>query len=74
MPRSLFYVPPMKRKSFLLLATLVITGFGLNSCADEPEKKPVGPVSQTSRIPWNSPVAGQGQGQFGMMPQNQYRR
>jgi hypothetical protein len=34
----------------------------------------VGPVSETSKIPWNSPVAGQGQGQFGMMPQNQYRR
>lgn len=40
----------------------------------ESEKKPVGPVSDTSMIPWNSPVAGQGQGQFGMMPQNQYRR
>ncbi len=74
MPRSLFYAPPMKRKSLPLLAIVLITGFGLNSCADEPEKKPVGPVSETSKIPWNSPVAGQGQGQFGMMPQNQYRR
>lgn len=64
----------MKRKSLPLLAIVLITGFGLNSCADEPEKKPVGPVSETSKIPWNSPVAGQGQGQFGMMPQNQYRR
>lgn len=64
----------MKRKTITLLATVLITGFGLISCADEPEKKPVGPVSETSRIPWNTPVPGQGQGQFGMMPQNQYRR
>jgi hypothetical protein len=63
----------MKRSAFLLLAAL-FTGFGFSSCADEPEKRPVGPVSETSRIPWNTPVAGQGQGQFGMMPQNQYRR
>jgi hypothetical protein len=63
----------MKRTVSLLLAALV-TGFGFTSCADEPERKPVGPVSETSKIPWNTPVAGQGQGQFGMMPQNQYRR
>lgn len=63
----------MKRKVSLLIIAL-LTGFGFSSCADEPEKKPVGPVSETSAIPWNSPVAGQGQGQFGMMPQNQYRR
>lgn len=53
---------------------ILATAFGFTSCADEAEKKPVGPVSDTSKIPWNSPVAGQGQGQFGMMPQNQYRR
>jgi hypothetical protein len=64
----------MKRIPFLLPAAILFTGFGLSSCADEPEKKPVGPVSETSKIPWNTPVAGQGQGQFGMMPQNQYRR
>ena len=64
---------PMKRDILLLLAAL-FTGLGFTSCAEEPEKKPVGPVSETSAIPWNSPVAGQGQGQFGMMPQNQYRR
>lgn len=64
----------MKRNSALVLAML-IGGFGLSSCVNkEVEKKPVGPVSETSKIPWNSPVAGQGQGQFGMMPQNQYRR
>ena len=64
---------PMKRNFFLLL-TAAAAAFGFSSCADEPEQKPVGPVSDTSKIPWNSPVAGQGQGQFGMMPQNQYRR
>jgi hypothetical protein len=56
------------------IAALMITGFGHVSCAEKPEPKPLGPVSETSRIPWNSPVPGQGQGQFGMMPQNQYRR
>jgi hypothetical protein len=74
MPRSLIYDQPMTCKTFALSAALIVVGFGLNSCADNPEKKPVGPVSETSKIPWNSPVAGQGQGQFGMMPQNQYRR
>lgn len=61
----------MKRNLSLLLVVLSV---GFTSCAEERGKKPVGPVSDTSRIPWNSPVAGQGQGQFGMMPQNQYRR
>lgn len=74
MPRSLFYVQPMKRPTYPLLAAVLFAGFSLASCANEAEKKPVGPVSDTSRIPWNTPVAGQGQGQFGMMPQNQYRR
>lgn len=63
----------MKRNFYLFLLVLS-AGFGFTSCADEPVKKPVGPVSETSKIPWNSPVSGQGQGQFGMMPQNQYRR
>lgn len=47
---------------------------GMCSCAKESERKPVGPVSETSKIPWNQPVAGQGQGQFGMLPGSQYRR
>ncbi len=63
----------MKRILVLPLASL-IAAVGFTSCADEPEKKPVGPVSETSKIPWNTQVPGQGQGQFGMMPQNQYRR
>jgi len=66
-------LPPMKRPVLLLLAALV-GGFGVTSCIVKPEKTPTGPVSETSKIPWNSPVAGQGQGQLGMMSQNQYRR
>lgn len=73
MHQSLFYLRPMKHNVSLFIAAL-ITGFCFSSCANEPETKPVGPVSETSNIPWNTPVAGQGQGQFGMMPQNQYRR
>ena len=63
----------MKRRLSLLLLVLA-TGFGFSSCADEAEKTAAGPVSDTSKMPWNSPVAGQGQGQFGALPQNQYRR
>ena len=51
---------------FSLFATL--------ACTQDPEKKPIGPTTDTSKIPWNSPVPGQGQGQFGALPQNQYRR
>ncbi len=63
----------MKRYA-ILLSFVASASFGFSSCADEPEKKPLGPVSDTSKMPWNTPVAGQGQGQMGMMPQNQYRR
>lgn len=52
---------------------LIITAALLPSCADE-STKPVGPVSESSQIPWNTPVAGQGGGQFSMLPQNQHRR
>lgn len=59
----------------LSVKSLSLAAFGfLVSCAGEPEKKPVGPTSDTSRISWNSQVPGQGMGQLGMMPQNQYRR
>jgi hypothetical protein len=64
---------PMKLHLALLLAALS-GSLAFSSCAESTEKKPVGPATETSKIPWNSPVAGQGQGQFGMMPQNQYRR
>lgn len=58
----------MKR---LLLLAFVATGF--TSCADE-NQKPVGPTTESSKIPWNRPIAGQGGGQFSALPQNQYRR
>ena len=63
----------MTRNVCLLLGAF-LAALGFSSCAGEQENKPVGPVSESSRIPWNRPIAGQGQGQFGMMPQNQYRR
>jgi len=64
----------MKHPITLLWVVASMTAFFLTSCAGEPEKKPAGPTSETSSIPWNKPVPGQGQGQFGMLPQNQYRR
>jgi hypothetical protein len=63
---------PMQRNISLCLLALV-AALGITACADT-EKKPAGPVSTSSQIPWNTPIAGQGQGQMGMMPQNQYRR
>ncbi len=63
----------MKHNTSLWIAALVIS-LGFTACVKEAEKKPVPPTSDTSQIPWNSPVPGQGQGQFGMLPQNQYRR
>jgi hypothetical protein len=58
-------------KRILLLAVVAAV---LPSCADYETTKPLGPVSNTSRIPWNTPVAGQGGGQMGMLDQNKYRR
>jgi hypothetical protein len=60
--------------ALVILACPVV--LSLNSCTQgEPEKKPVGPPgSEVSKIPWNTPISGQGQGQFGMMEQNKYRR
>ena len=68
----MFYVRPM-RGTLLFAALAAPALLGLTSCV-EPEKKPVGPTSNTSNIPWNKPVPGQGQGQFGMLEQNRYRR
>ncbi len=61
-------------RNYSLLLLALVSGFAFTSCATETEEKPMGPVSETSKLPWNSPIAGQGQGQLGMMPQNQYRR
>lgn len=59
----------MKRILLLALAAVVFP-----SCADE-TTKPVGPVTESSQIPWNVPINGQGGGgQFSMLPQNQHRR
>ncbi|MES2996734.1 MAG: hypothetical protein V4733_07985 [Verrucomicrobiota bacterium] len=50
----------------------------LASCATQEElaerRKPVPPNTETSKIPWNQPIGGQGMGQMGMMMQNQHRR
>lgn len=70
MPTFIFPSPPAACKCLLALAA----GAFLASCAKEPEKKPVGPTSENSPISWNTQIPGQGMGQFGMMPQNQYRR
>jgi hypothetical protein len=51
----------------------LILGLGITSCV-ESEPKPAGPVSESNQLPWNVPIAGQGQGQFGALPQNQFRR
>lgn len=56
---------------FLLSTAALIA---LASCASEPEKKPVGPTSDTSNISWTGQVTNPIQGQFGMLPQNQHRR
>lgn len=40
----------------------------------EQEKKPVPPPTTSSNMPWNVPQSGQGQGQFGMIPQMTQRR
>lgn len=62
-------------KRIALLSLLAIAPMmGLTSCGPKPEPKPVGPTSETSKIPWNRPIAGQGQGSFGMVPGSQFRR
>ena len=60
-------------KRILFLAVAIITPLGLMSCA-EPEPQVATPKSNSSKLPWNMPGPGQGQGQLGMLPQNQYRR
>jgi hypothetical protein len=73
MPRGHFYCRAMR----FLLATLAVTAvLPLASCktGDEEEvRKPVGPPSQSSQIPWNKPIPGQGGGAFGALPQQPRR-
>ena len=54
----------------LLLALSLV--LALTSCPSSVEK-PVGPVSEKDPKPWNPPVAGQGAGAFGAMPQQPRR-
>ena len=64
------------RGTLLLPIAAAVAGLCLTACATkEPERKAVPPVSKNGNIPWNSqgPTGG-GQGQFGMLQQNQYRR
>jgi len=58
----------------LILAASLLTLF-LPSCAseDEEDRKPAGPVSTSSQIPWNKPQPGQGGGALGALPQTPRR-
>ncbi len=58
-------------KRFVILA---IVASCFVSCTDQEPKKQLGPVSQSSQLPWNMPQKGQGGGALGAMPQNQHRR
>ena len=64
---------PSMRLSFSLAAVALIANLTV-SCVEPPEKKPVGPQSDAGKMPWNVPQNGQGQGQFGMIPQMNQRR
>lgn len=60
----------MKKSTFILVSILSVI---FVSCV-ESEKKITRPTSDRSKMPWNTPIAGQGQGQFGMLPGSQDRR
>jgi len=62
------------KKFYRYALALIALPFAVASCADEAATRPAGPDSGSSAMPWNTPVPGQGQGQFGMLPQNQHRR
>lgn len=74
MRRSFFYLAAMTKRVALPCSVLALVFCGLCSCAETPEKKPVGPTSENSKISWSGQVTSPIQGQLGMMPQNQYRR
>ena len=62
-------------RSLLFTAAAGLLAVSFTSCGSvENEKKPVAPKSSVSNMPWNTPVSGQGQGQFAMMPQLSQRR
>lgn len=63
-------------RGILKLTTVAVLALAaLPSCVDsEPVRKPVPPVSENSKLPWNSQGPSGGGAQFGALPQNQYRR
>jgi hypothetical protein len=62
------------QRRLLLSSAALATALAFTSCAGEPEKKPVGPTSENSRLSWTGQVTNPIQGQLGMLPQNQHRR
>ncbi|MCH7224575.1 hypothetical protein [Haloferula sp. A504] len=61
-----------------LLVALAIASLGMPfvSCTTDPDldPQPTKPPSASSQLPHNRPVAGQGAGQFGALPNQQLRR
>ncbi len=57
----------------MLAVTTVLPLVSCTTGDEEEERKPVGPPSQSSQIPWNRPVPGQGGGAFGALPQQPRR-
>ncbi|MBN8456830.1 MAG: hypothetical protein J0M04_03225 [Verrucomicrobia bacterium] len=64
------------RATLLLLASTAFITAPLVSCVhkDPEDRQGVPPPSANSKIPWNSQGPSGGGAQFGMMPQNKYRR
>ena len=61
---------------FALAAIALSAVLPLSSCVtkdDEVKRKAVPPPNTSSQIPWNKPVAGQGGGAFGALPQQPRR-
>ncbi|HEY1122997.1 MAG TPA: hypothetical protein VGE67_15400 [Haloferula sp.] len=57
----------------LILAAVAVAVLSPSCAEKETERKPVPPPSSSSSIPWNKPVAGQGGGAFGALPQQPRR-
>jgi hypothetical protein len=56
-------------KPLILLAVVCLAPF-FASCVDqEPARKPVPPTSSAGSMPWNRPMPGEGNSQFGGMLQ-----
>ncbi|MDX1680672.1 MAG: hypothetical protein R3242_08075 [Akkermansiaceae bacterium] len=64
----------MKRLLCFGLLVSTVPFLSVSCVPKESERKVVGPSTDTSKIPWNRPIAGQGGGQMGMMPNSKYRR